>query len=150
MTGIILSALLNIGGPGFGMLMNPWVQEELGLTTDQAENLTKIVSDHMTSTATLRADLMAKRIELRTELGKDKPDMKKVEKLTGDISALQAKLMMERIRMEIAVKGVLTAEQRAKLGELMASKPGMGKGGNTGAGKWGKGRRGKGFCPMWF
>lgn len=143
MTGIIMSAVLNLGGqwggmaePGFGMLMNPWVQEEIGLTTEQSEKLTKIITDHMTSTATIRADITAKRLELRTELGKDKPDMKAVEKLTSEIGSLEAKMLMERVKMEVAVRNLLTKEQRAKLGELNASRPGKGKGGKGPGPKW--------------
>lgn len=131
-----------MAGSGFGMLMNPWVQEEIGLTADQAEKLTKIITDHMTSTAAIRADLMAKRLELRTELGKDNPDMKAVEKLAGEIGSLQAKMLMERVRMEVAVRNLLTNEQKAKLGELNASRPGKGTGG--------KGKGGKGPGPKWF
>jgi len=144
MTGIMLTAFLNMAGPGFGMLMNPWVQEEIGLTADQSEKLTKIISDHITSTASMRAELVAKRLELRAELGKDKPDMKKVEKLTGEIASLRAKLMMERIRAEIAIRNILTEEQRAKLDELKSTRPGKIKGGK------GKGKGGKGPGPMWF
>ncbi len=133
------------------MLMNPWVQEEIGLSSEQTEKISQIMADHIKVTTTIRADLLAKRLELRTELGKDKPDMKKIERLTGEISNLQAKLMTERIKMEIAIKGLLTDEQKAKLDELRASKPG--KGGKDGISKGGKGKgkKGKrGFCPMWF
>ena len=154
MTGIIMSAVLSMGGqgggmagPGFGMLMNPWVQEELGFTAEQTEKLSQIITDHMTATATIRADLMAKRLELRTELNKDKPDMKAVEKLTGEIGNLQARMLMERIRMEVAIKNLLTEEQKAKLKELKAIKPGKGKGKG---GKGGKGKGGKGPGPTWF
>lgn len=147
MTGIIMSIALNMGTPGFGMLMNPWVQEEIGLTSEQSEKISQIMADHIKSTASLRANMMAMRLELRTELGKDKPDMKKVERLASEISDLQAKLITERIRAEIAVRGILTDEQKAKLDELRASK--SGKGGRGWFGK-GKGKGGKGPRPMWF
>jgi Spy/CpxP family protein refolding chaperone len=142
MSGIIISAVMSLGGPGVGFrfLMNPWVQEEIGLTQDQSEKLAKIISDHITSTASLRAEMLSKRLELRTELSKEKPDMAKVEKLTGEISSIQAKLLMARIRTEIAIKNLLTPEQKSKLNELRASRPGKG----------GKGRLGKGPGPMWF
>ncbi|MEO0180365.1 MAG: Spy/CpxP family protein refolding chaperone [candidate division WOR-3 bacterium] len=141
MTGIILATALTMGGPGFGLLMNPWVQEEIGLTPEQAEKLTSILADHITSTAGIRAEIAAKRLELSAELGKDKPDMKKVEKLIGEIGDLHAKLMMERIRAEIAIRNILSDEQKAKLRELKLGHPGKGKG-------RGKGKRGP--RPMWF
>ncbi len=147
MTGMIMSIALNMAAPGFGMLMNPWVQEEIGLTSEQAEKISQIMADHIKSTASLRADMIARRFELRAELGKDKPDMKKVEKLAGEIGNLQAKMITERIRAEIAVRGLLTDEQKAKLEELRASRPG--KGGTGWFGK-GKGKGGKGPRPMWF
>ena len=137
MTGLMIAALsfMGAGGPGFAGLLNPAVQEEIGLTDDQIEKITNIITDHQLAMIDLRADLGKKRLELNELLAADKPDMGKIEKVVKEMGELRTQMMLARIRTQVAVNEVLSAEQREKHQQLKATRAKGGKGKGQGKGK---------------
>jgi len=96
-----------------------------GMTPEKQAVMQKLHADYDAATADLRKQLFAKESELNAELYGEKTDDKKVEALTNDINALNAKIFAERIRMHKAM---------AKEGIMPMGGKGM--------------MDGKGGCPM--
>ena len=99
-------------GPGYG----PQLSQEEAAKLDSAR------AEFLKSTAELRKQLMAKRIDLRTELAQPTPDQAKVKALADEATDLRAQLDKAR-------------------NAFVAANP------NAGGPGWGRGGAGRGFCP---
>ena len=112
------------------MLTLAFVTAFAGLAPEKHATMQKLHADFATATADLKKQVFAKESELNAILYGEKADDKKVEALTSEINALNAKIYAEQVKMH---------KQMAKEGIV----PMGGKGMMDGKGMMG----GKG-CPM--
>lgn len=107
------------------------------LTTDQLTQLDKLTSGHETATSSLQTNLQTKETELRALMGATSPDKTAINAKIDEISSLQSQLQKENASYQIAVRGLLTAEQLAALpaqGVGVGFRPGFGHGHGPGHG----------------
>ncbi|MGZ8845334.1 MAG: Spy/CpxP family protein refolding chaperone [Pyrinomonadaceae bacterium] len=92
----------------------------LNLTDDQKAKMKQIRESFAERNKSLRADLKAKRQELRqTSEGGTFNEALATQKLT-EMAGLQAKLMGEGFKLHQEMQSVLTAEQKAQLDQMKA------------------------------
>jgi Spy/CpxP family protein refolding chaperone len=91
--------------------------EDLKLTPDQQTKITDLKFAHQQEILPLKRDLTKKRIELKSELEKESPNKATLEKLTDEISVLQAKVQKSKLNFLLSLKTVLTPEQWQKAKE---------------------------------
>ncbi|UCD90923.1 MAG: periplasmic heavy metal sensor [Desulfobacterales bacterium] len=109
------------GGPGYGYMMGD-------LSDDEIAAMEKERNSFIEATENLRQDIYRNDLELRSELAKENPDIKKAGKIQKEISDLEAKIEQKRIDHMIKMKKI---------------NPNMGKGYGSGRG------RGYGGGPCW-
>lgn len=132
-------------GPGRGERMGR-LWERLDLTPDQREQLGKLREAGRAEGLALRKDLLRLRHELRGEMLKDAPEGKVVEQFAVRIGEAQGKLQAHHLRQRLAMRGLLTPEQRDRLLTLGASRGPRGDGCGARAGHGGRpGRAGRHF-----
>jgi Spy/CpxP family protein refolding chaperone len=120
--------------------------ERLDLTPDQREQLGKLREAGRAEGLVLRKDLLRLRHELRGEMLKDAPEGKVVEQLAARIGEAQGKLQAHHLRQRLAMRGLLTPEQRDRLLTLGALREPRGDGCGARAGHDGRpGRAGRHF-----
>jgi zinc resistance-associated protein len=143
-------AVTAYAGPGWGC-GGGWCGGGFGpgpsrakLTPDQQKKADALRLDFFKKTEPLRSEMFQKRLELRELLTKDNPDEQAVQKKREEIWALQDKMVTARRAMGTKMRGLLTPEQRTKIGPLGPG--GFGRGGCWAAG-YGRGGRGRGGCP---
>ncbi len=136
------------GGWCMGMGMLGRLSTSLNLTADQITQLQAIQKDFMDSTQTLRTDIQAKMKQMLDLWAADQPDAAAIKDVANQLEALRAQIRNSAIDHAISATGVLTADQRAKLHDMMSKAPGMcmgmGCGLCCGAGLCGPGMG----CPM--
>ena len=93
---------------------------ELGLSPAQVQELERLRADFQREAIKRDADLKVAEMDLAALLKADSADMAKVEAKAREIERLRADLRLGRIRAIEQGKAMLTAEQRAKLGTLLA------------------------------
>ena len=92
----------------------------LNLTDDQKAKMKQIRESFAERNKTLLSDLRTKRQELRqASEGGTFNEALATQKLT-EMAGLQAKLMGERVKLRQEMEGLLTAEQKAQLGQMKA------------------------------
>ena len=97
---------------------NPALRERLGLTAEQVNKIRTQSSAFTAQTIRGRADLQVKRLELADLLAADNPDRAAIDKKLREVN--DARFADERAGIEhrLAMRDVLTAEQRTKLGDM--------------------------------
>jgi len=103
------------GGPGFGPMGKGnaiWGD----LSKDQQQQVSALRMDFLKKQEALRSDLSKKHIEMMELTSKDNPDDKAIQKNREEIWALQDQMRNEGRAMQTKLQGLLTPEQRAKLG----------------------------------
>ncbi len=139
MTGLVLAAALSMmgpgmgAGPGIGMLMNPMVQQELGLSQDQVEKLQKVFDDMQMQTIDIKADIAKLTLQMKQMMRSENPDEKAVDQLIQQISDKRAEMQTARVKAMLQVRKILSKEQFEK---FQAMKPPF----KAKGGKHGKGR----------
>lgn len=112
--------------PGEGALPNPDVIEEvaaqLGLDTNVRGRIKELAYAANREAIELRPELQRGRLDLRHMLDDDRPDQGKVMKQIDVVSAAENKLHKNRVALLLAVRELLTVEQRAELRRLMAAR----------------------------
>ena len=98
------------------------------LSDDEIAAMEKERNSFIEATENLRQDIYRNDLELRSELAKENPDIKKAGKIQKEISDLEAKIEQKRIEHMIKMKKI---------------NPNMGKGYGSGRG------RGYGGGPCW-
>ncbi len=101
-----------LGGRGMEDLL-----EDLNLTQEQETKLVDLKFAHQQEVLPLKRDLTKKRIELKSELEKENPNKATLEKLTDEISVLQAKIQKSKLNFLLSLKTVLTPVQWRKVKE---------------------------------
>ncbi len=94
--------------------------ERLDLTSEQREQLGKLREAGRAEGLALRKDLLRLRHELRGEMLKDAPEGKVVEQYAARIGEARGKLQAHHLRQRLAMRGLLTPEQRDRLMTLGA------------------------------
>lgn len=133
-----------IGGAGRGAAV--WGD----LTSEQQKQVTALRNEFFKKQETLRSDMAKKRIELMELASKDNPDEQAIDKKKQEIWALQDAMRNEGRTMSTKFRGLLTPEQKQKLGPAGSGFGGMNLGGGCGFGGGGCGSRrssGCGGCP---
>lgn len=97
---------------------------ELGLSADQVKTLEDLVEGFRKDAEARAGGVEAAEQELAGLLKADSPDMKQVEAKVRAIESLRAELRLARIGTIAKGRAVLSPEQRTKLEELLAARPG--------------------------
>jgi Spy/CpxP family protein refolding chaperone len=92
--------------------------KEIGLTEEQLKKIDQMCSKTEKSMIDLRAKVDTLRVDMRTEMDKDKPDRATVLKLQEDINKLHGDLGKLRLTQMLDIKDLMTPEQAAKCKEL--------------------------------
>jgi len=104
-------------------MMHDWQQtrmaKELGLSDHQIEEMRKANEEMRMAMQPLREELFKKRQELMSLLRDEDLDREKAEMLIEQIAELQAKHDAQIFDRLLTMKGILTPEQRQRLGALM-------------------------------
>lgn len=131
-------------------------RQDLGLTDEQTAQIRELRESALDQASSVQTQLFAKRQELARVMRSDDPDQSTALALVKEINALQGQLAEIQIRTQFAVRGVLTDEQRAKMGSLgslglrLGPDGGAGRGHGGGMGPMGCGRDGMlGGGPGW-
>jgi len=120
-------------GPAFGR----W-QREVGLSADQVVQIRKMWSDERKAAIRRRADVAIARIDLEEALQAPTVDEKAVAAREKVLSDLQAAVLNARVERRLALRRMLSPEQRQKLAQLWHGRRGWGDGWPGRGGRCGK------------
>lgn len=112
--------------------------EKLGLSAEQKEQIHKITLDARKKNIEVEAKSKIARIELHELMAADNADQKKIDEKIAVLSQAHETMLRGRVETMLAIKKILTPEQRTKLKELRPFGPGM-------HGRMGKPGRGPGM-----
>lgn len=107
--------------PGRGMRGMPDIarlREQLGLTDDQVKQLHALRVEGAKNAIRSRADVEVKRLELRELLQADQPDRAAIDRKLRELSDARYTAQKQRIDQRLAMRDILTPEQRSKMKEL--------------------------------
>ena len=111
------------GGPGefglAGLLNNPEVRQQIGVSADQAAKIRQQESDFRKTEIRNRADLQVKRLDLRDLLSADKPDRAAIDSKLQDISTSQLAMEKAAVGHQLDMREALSPAQREKLRQWM-------------------------------
>lgn len=135
------------GGPGMGPGAMP------AFTEEQQEKMQEIKASFETERVELVNRIKVMHLEMRDIVTSDDPDFGKLERMIDDISGARAEMMKIRVRQHVAVRKILTDDQKVlfdegfgrQMGEGMCGHPGA-MGGKPGGGMMG-GRGGMNCGP---
>lgn len=108
------------GGPG---MMLPFMLKKLDLTSEQQAQVDQIMADHRNKLKALFSQMETAHEALATKLLASEPNTlteADVSDQTAAINQIRELLMQEGLKVTIAVRNILTPEQRAKAAELHA------------------------------
>lgn len=138
----------HMGKPGRMEMFRPEALEELadkiGADSQTIAKIKDLAYNANKELIALRAEMDQNHLEMKRLMDLDSPDEKAIIAQIDKIGAVEIKLRKNRINLLLAVRKVLTPEQRTKLKQLMPDKmcqePNCGKDGAPcpGAGKCGK------------
>lgn len=145
---VVASATLVIAGPrgkgnwgGGGWCATPSALASLNLTAEQSEKIRALRESLLKEVTPIRAQLLAKRAELRLLWIQTKLDPDKIRAIQREARDLRGQIQEKRTDFRLAFRNILTPEQTSK---LLAQGLGRGKGH-----RWGDrhSRRGLGGGP---
>jgi Spy/CpxP family protein refolding chaperone len=127
------------GGHGMGLgwvIDNPKLREKLGITSEQAAKIRQEALSFQKAEIRNRADLQIKRLELHSLLAADTPDRAAIDKNLQEANAAQLAVEKAAIDHQLAMRAMLTPEQREKLQQVRSEfgHRGPGPGGPRGKG----------------
>ena len=97
---------------------NPEMREKLGLTAEQVGKISQQTSDYKKASIRSRADLGVKRVELADLLRVETPDRAAIDRKLDEIGAGRAAQAKAQVHYRLAMREVLTPEQRTKLRQM--------------------------------
>lgn len=131
---------------GMGMLGR--MSKELNLSADQVAQLKTNQKDFMDSTQATRTEIQAKMKQMMELWMADQPNAGDIKDVANQLEALRTQIRNSAIDHAIVATRVLSADQRAKLREMIGKNPGMCMGMGCGL-ACGAGMGGPGMgCPM--
>ena len=86
--------------------------ERLDLTEDQQKSIEKIHDDGRSEMAALQKRIAKAKLELKSEMLNDKPDASNLRMLTKKIGDLKTEKQLMRLEHRIAMREIMTEEQR--------------------------------------
>jgi Spy/CpxP family protein refolding chaperone len=108
-----------MGGMCKGMSMMPWmmmkVAKKIGLTEDQMMKMRDVMMNMKREKIKLRSEAELAKLDLKSMMMQDKPDMAAIEQKVMDMSKLKAQMHMAWIKAMMEMKGSLTDEQRKRI-----------------------------------
>jgi Spy/CpxP family protein refolding chaperone len=87
----------------------------LGLTEEQTAQIEKICPAEQPKLVALRKEMKRVRHDLRGEMMKDEPDLSKAKKYAERIGEIRASIQIAHLECQIAIRKILTPEQRDRL-----------------------------------
>ena len=134
------------GGPGefglAGLLNNPEVRQQIGVSADQAAKIRQQESDFRKTEIRNRADLQVKRLDLRDLLSAEKPDRAAIDSKLQEISTAQLAMEKAAVGHQLDMREALTPAQREKLRQWMTQRHDRERGAERGEGGGPRGPRG--------
>jgi len=97
---------------------DPAMREKLGLTPEQVAKINQQTSEYRKARIRGRADAAVKRVELEDLLRADAPDRAAIDRKLDEIGAARLAEVKARVHYRLAMRDVLTPEQRAKLRQM--------------------------------
>lgn len=85
----------------------------LNLTDDQEKKISELRTAHQKEMTAFRNDMAIKEAELQKYRSADKPDMTQINKSIDEIGKLRTDMQKKRVTHELAVRNLLTDEQKA-------------------------------------
>jgi len=101
-----------------GMMGPPDLEAELGLSDEQVTQLEALRSEAAKSGLRARTDMQLKHMELEELLEADQPNEAAIQSKLRELSDTRHTLMQQRITNRLAMRRVLTTEQRAKWNKM--------------------------------
>lgn len=98
-----------------GMMAPPDMQKELGLSDAQVSQLRTLRFEAAKAGLQARTDVKLKRLELQELMQADEPNQAAIDKTLRGLADAQYALMKNRIQHQLAMRQVLTPEQRKKM-----------------------------------
>jgi Spy/CpxP family protein refolding chaperone len=95
----------------------------LGLTQEQREQMQQLRRTFQVDTAGIRKELQFLRQDLGLEMAKDPVDRAKIDSVLRESAQLKQRLSEAATRNLLAIKGLLTPEQREKLADFQQQLP---------------------------
>ena len=121
-------------GLGLGLGMGPAAIGELSLSNDQVAQLQKITNQFTSDTQQLRAQLQTKLSELAKLWTAEKPNESAIRSKISEVDGIRTQIRNAMVDRTFAVMRVLTSAQKAKLRNLVKTRPGFGVGMGYGLG----------------
>ena len=136
----LASVSMEFAQPGRGFRATHMAREQqLNLTTEQQEQITKLRTAYQTQVIDLRADLQKFHLQRREQMGVDQPNRRAINGTVERIAAKRGELDKLEVNHSLDVRGLLTAEQR-QLFDSRSFKRGLGAGRgqrrSRGFGRW--------------
>ena len=94
---------------------NPEAREKLGLTAEQTSKIKEETFEFRKARIRDRADAELKRVELENLMRADTPDQAAIDRKLDELSAARLVETKAEVHYRLAMRGVLTPEQRQKL-----------------------------------
>ncbi len=118
------------------------MQEKMDLSEDQVAKITEIKSGMKMDCGKAKKEMAILKNKLEGVMLQDNPDVNKAEKLIREIGKLKTEKHVNKMKMRMAVRSILTEDQRMKMCGPMMGCDKKGHGGNMGCDKKGKGHHG--------
>jgi Spy/CpxP family protein refolding chaperone len=126
---------------------NPNMRQQLGITDEQVAKFHSMNEDFQKAGIQNRATMQIKRMELDDLLRADNPDRAAIDRKLAEVNTAQAAGEKANIDHMLAMRSLLTADQKAKLKTMMQNRPGPGMAPGRG-GPGGRGSPGRGNNPQ--
>ncbi len=108
--------------PGWGHPGPLGMLARLGLSEEQWEKVERIRAEARRERLELRKEVLKVRAELHREMLEDAPSMEKIRRMAERMAELRGKMQISRLRQQLEIRKVLTAEQRDRLVAMLGSK----------------------------
>ncbi|MCL6480616.1 MAG: Spy/CpxP family protein refolding chaperone [Firmicutes bacterium] len=109
---------LGLGLGPIGIPRNPALRQQLGITEDQAAKIDSAQLEFAKQEIQRRAALRTKRLELAALLRAENTDRGAIERKLREINELELQTRLAQFDHSLAVRNLLTAEQRERLKQL--------------------------------
>lgn len=100
------------------MVNNPDFRQRLGITDAQAAKVRQQTSDFQVSQIRSRADVQVNELQLRNLLSAQNPDRATIDQKLNQVSAAELALRKQQVDYMLAMRAILTPEQRQKLRQM--------------------------------
>lgn len=100
------------------MVDNPDFRQRLGITDAQAVKIRQQTTDFQVSQIRSRTDVQVNELQLRNLLSASNPDRAVIDQKLNQVSAAELALRKQQADYMLAIRDVLTPEQRQKLQQM--------------------------------